>query len=197
MDKICFEQWSGSEAKKYVNELAKLRIAVFREFPYLYDGDLDYEKRYLDTYFKCEQSLVILCFDGNALVGASTCIPMSEEEESFKRPFLEKGYDPDEILYFGESILLSEYRGHGIGKKFMAFREGHARKLHKELCVFCAVVRAKDDPRKPSLYRSPESLWKSQGYREMEGVATQYSWKQIDEASESLKLMQFWAKHLS
>jgi len=196
MDKVRFEQRCGADAKAYVNELAKLRITVFREFPYLYDGDLGYEKKYLDTYFRSEQSLVILCFDDEVLVGASTCIPMSEEEESFQRPFIEKGYEPNEILYFGESILLPQYRGTGIGKRFVFFREEHAKRLGKKLCVFCAVVRGEEDTRRPSTYRSPERLWNSQGFRKMAGVTTHYSWKQIDETGVSPKLMQFWAKSL-
>ena len=33
-----------------LGDVAALRIAVFRDWPYLYDGDADYEARYLDTY---------------------------------------------------------------------------------------------------------------------------------------------------
>jgi hypothetical protein len=36
-----------------VQDLAQLRITVFREFPYLYDGDLAYEQNYLRTYLDC------------------------------------------------------------------------------------------------------------------------------------------------
>ena len=41
---IRIERRSGAALEHYVPELARLRIEVFRDFPYLYDGDYDYEK---------------------------------------------------------------------------------------------------------------------------------------------------------
>jgi hypothetical protein len=43
--KIRIERWSGSALQQYITELARLRIEVFRDFPYLYDGDYGYEKK--------------------------------------------------------------------------------------------------------------------------------------------------------
>ncbi len=34
-----YKRLSGSQIAPYIDELAQLRITVFREFPYLYDGD--------------------------------------------------------------------------------------------------------------------------------------------------------------
>ena len=39
-----------SEAETAFDDLARLRIEVFRDFPYLYEGDLDYERQYLSTF---------------------------------------------------------------------------------------------------------------------------------------------------
>ena len=36
--------------ESYLEDLAQLRIKVFRAFPYLYDGSIDYEMSYLETY---------------------------------------------------------------------------------------------------------------------------------------------------
>ena len=44
----------------FVPDLARLRIAVFRDFPYLYDGTLAYEERYISTYLECPESLFVL-----------------------------------------------------------------------------------------------------------------------------------------
>jgi len=41
---IRIERRSGPALLPYIPELARLRIEVFRDFPYLYDGSLDYEK---------------------------------------------------------------------------------------------------------------------------------------------------------
>ncbi|MCL5974858.1 MAG: GNAT family N-acetyltransferase, partial [Gammaproteobacteria bacterium] len=48
---------SGEALNQFIPELAKLRIQVFRDFPYLYDGDPDYEARYLQTYIEAPASL--------------------------------------------------------------------------------------------------------------------------------------------
>ena len=42
---IRIERWSGAALEQYIPDLARLRIEVFRDFPYLYDGDYDYEKK--------------------------------------------------------------------------------------------------------------------------------------------------------
>lgn len=48
------------ELATHIADLARLRIEIFREFPYLYDGDRDYEQKYLATYLNCPQSVVVL-----------------------------------------------------------------------------------------------------------------------------------------
>ncbi len=40
-------QLHGQELGPWLDVLGKLRIRVFREFPYLYDGSLEYERDYL------------------------------------------------------------------------------------------------------------------------------------------------------
>ena len=35
--------------REVVSDLARLRIEIFRDFPYLYDGTLAYEERYIST----------------------------------------------------------------------------------------------------------------------------------------------------
>lgn len=45
-----FVKKSGAEVESLLQDLAELRIEVFRSFPYLYEGSLDYEKNiYNDT----------------------------------------------------------------------------------------------------------------------------------------------------
>src|SRR5690606_17923419 len=111
----------------HLNALAELRIAVFRDFPYLYDGSLEYEERYLRTYANSPDSVIVLVRDGQRVVGASSGIPLADETEELKRPFLEQGLDVDRIFYCGESVLLAEYRGRGLGVRFFQEREAHAR----------------------------------------------------------------------
>ncbi|HBF93820.1 MAG TPA: GNAT family N-acetyltransferase, partial [Marinobacter adhaerens] len=42
---VSIRRLSGDQIKPYLDDLARLRIEVFRHFPYLYDGDMDYERK--------------------------------------------------------------------------------------------------------------------------------------------------------
>lgn len=109
---------SGEALNQFIPELARLRIEVFRDFPYLYDGDPDYEARYLQTYIEAPDSVIVLAFDGDKVVGASTGIPLRYETDEVKAPFIKAGIDVDSVFYCGESVLLSQYRGKGAGVAF-------------------------------------------------------------------------------
>ena len=40
----------GPEITPWLDDVARLRLAVFRDWPYLYEGDADYERDYLGAY---------------------------------------------------------------------------------------------------------------------------------------------------
>lgn len=186
---------NGPKARAYADELAFLRQVVFRDFPYLYEGSQEYEKKYLETYFRAQHSFILLALDQGQVVGATTAIWAQEEEESFRGPFLKAGFDPKEILYFGESVLLPEYRGHGIGKVFFSEREKFAHSLgFIKWMAFCAVQRADDHPLRPHHYRPLDSFWEAQGFSKEQGLVTHYEWIDIKESLATNKTMQFWLK---
>ena len=86
---LTFKRLSGPALNQYIDELAQLRMQVFRDFPYLYDGDLAYEARYLKTYIEAPDSVIVLAFDGDKVVGASTGVPLRHEMDEVKQPFLD------------------------------------------------------------------------------------------------------------
>lgn len=185
---------SGAELEPFLDGLGRLRIAVFREWPYLYEGSLEYERDYLQCYVKSPRSLVALVLDAGEVVGATTCLPMDEEGPEFQEAFLKAGRDLSQILYLGESILLPAHRGKGLGKEFFARREAHAARLGRRITTFCAVDRAPDDPRRPSDYRPLDALWTKQGYTKHPELQATFVWKEIGEAAESPKTLTFWTK---
>ena len=111
----------------FVPDLARLRIAVFRDFPYLYDGTLAYEERYISTYLECPESLFVLALDGATVVGVATALPLASETDAFKQPFVDTGIDPERVFYCGESVLLPAWRGRGLYRQFLGERERYAR----------------------------------------------------------------------
>ncbi|HMM77834.1 MAG TPA: GNAT family N-acetyltransferase [Gammaproteobacteria bacterium] len=183
--------------RAHLPDLARLRISVFREFPYLYDGTPEYEEKYLQIYLDCAESVVVLALDAGRAIGASTGLPLACETEEFTRPFIAAGLDPARIFYCGESVLLPAYRGRGLYKQFFAAREAHARALGRfDRMVLCAVERPADHPRRPSDYQPLDAVWQRFAYRRRPDLFTHFAWKDLDEATESPKRMVFWEKSL-
>ena len=186
-----------SALSDHLSDLAKLRIEVFRAFPYLYDGTLAYEMSYLETYTACPESIVVLVLDGTRVVGATTGLPLDAEAEEFQKPFIDAGYDPSKVFYCAESVLLPEYRGRGVYPKFFEEREGHARNLGRfDVCAFCCVERPENHPLRPDDYIPLDRIWSRFGYVKHPELRTTYAWKDIDETNESEKPMVFWIKPL-
>lgn len=193
-------QWihcHGQDVTPYIAELAALRIQVFRDYPYLYDGSVQYEANYLQRYAKAKHSIVSLCQYQGQIVGATTGMPLVEEELEFFDLYKKHGFKPEEIFYFGESVLLKEHRGHGAGRLFMKFREEQARRCNGiRYSSFCAVMRPDDHPLRPAHYRGLEMFWRNLGYQPIPGMIGALSWRDLGEDSESEKPMQFWLRSL-
>lgn len=187
----------GAAITPYIDDLARLRIRVFREFPYLYDGSAQYEAEYLEKYARSPDSLFVLVEDQGRVVGASTGLPLSDADQAFRKPFGDAGWDVERIFYFGESVLLPEYRGHGFGVGFFAKREGFARRLGRfDFCAFCAVERSLAHPRCPPDYQPLNGFWRHRGYTHHPELRTAVSWQDLDEPGESPKPMSFWVKDI-
>ena len=198
-DSLTIRRLTGSdpELRAFLPDLARLRIEVFRDYPYLYDGTVEYEEKYLETYTDCPESIVVLVLDGDKAVGATTGLPMDAETEEFRKPFVEAGYDPSCIFYCAESVLLPAYRGRGVYPKFFAEREAHARALGRfDLCTFCCVQRPEDHPLRPADYVPLDRIWSKFGYVKHPELTTTYDWKDVDTAEETAKPMVFWLKSL-
>ncbi len=197
---MMFQQKSvgGSDFAAYIGALGELRIKVFAEWPYLYQGDLDYEKNYLKTYSQTQKSFVHMIFDNDKLIGATTAIWLADEALEFQKPFLQKGIDPQRVVYFGESLVLPEYRRQGLGKVFMQKRLDFAKNLAGiEHVAFCSVIRSSTDLRRPSDYRPLDEFWLSQGFVPQEDMVAQYPWRDIGETEETIKNLKFWMKSIN
>ncbi|WP_460935296.1 GNAT family N-acetyltransferase [Spirosoma humi] len=194
---LTFRRLTGSAFRTVFDDLAALRIAVFYDFPYLYEGSVDYEKSYLETYARAERSFLLAVYDGEQLVGATTALPLRDETAEVQAPFLTAGYELDTIFYFGESILLPAYRGLGLGNQFFDEREAHARQFgHYKMTCFCAVQRPVDHPLRPLDYKPLDGFWVKRGYRRDDTLQSAFVWPDRNEVVETAKSMIYWTKVL-
>jgi GNAT superfamily N-acetyltransferase len=139
----------------------------------------------------------VAAFDGDRMIGASTGMPLAEEHEPIKAPFVAAGFDVDRIYYCAESVLLADYRGQGLYRQFFEGREDRARTLGGfDTIAFCGVVRPADHPLCPPGFRPLDDIWRRFGYAPRPDLVCYFSWKDIDQDAETEKPLQFWLKSL-
>ena len=187
---------TGAAIEPALPDIARLRIAVFRDFPYLYDGSLDNEPEYLSAFAAAPGAVIVAVRDGGRIVGASTGLPLAAEHAAFRDPVARAGIDVGEVFYCAESVLLPDYRGRGLGAAFFDVREAHARALGLRVASFCAVIRPADHPAMPPDYRPLDSFWRRRGYAPVPSLVASYSWRDLGAAEETAKPLQFWMKAL-
>ena len=188
---------TGPDLRAALPALARLRITVFRDWPYLYDGTLDYEQAYIEKFAASDGAVIVAAIAGGEIVGAATASPMLGHADAFAEPFRARGLDPAHIFYLGESVLLPAWRGRGLGHMFFEQREAQAHRLGGYAqAAFCAVVRPRDHPLRPENYVPLDAFWTRRGYRPLEGVVGSFSWRDVGHGEETAKPMQFWMKAL-
>lgn len=174
--------YRGPDIASWLEDVARLRIAVFREWPYLYAGEDGgaYEREYLAAYARSRDSVLVLALDGARVVGASTGLPLLDDPETFAAPLRAVGLPVGQVFYFGESVLLPGYRGRGLGHAFFDAREAHARAIGRfRWTAFCAVDRSPDDPRRPADYRANDAFWNRRGYARLPGLTVHLPWNEV------------------
>ena len=125
------------------------------------------------------------------VVGTPNELPQAAIDASAAR-----GIPLTDIYYGAESVLLPEYRGQGIGHRFFDLREAFARSLGRKWLAFCSVTRPDDHPLRPATYRTNDAFWRGRGYAPLPGVQAEFAWKDVGEAAETVKRLQFWMRRL-
>ena len=192
---VRIESLRGQDIAKALPEIARLRIEIFREYPYLYEGTMEYEEQYLGRYLDCPGAIAVLAFDGTEIVGVSTGLPLAAAEEDFQKPFLIQELPIEDFFYCAESVLKKAYRRRGLGHQFFDHRENHARPTFKYSC-FCAVDREAHHPLKPADYHSHEKFWTGRGYFCRPDLQAHFTWQDLGEEQDTRKSLTFWTKDL-
>ena len=195
-EELRVEVLTGRALNAALDDVARLRIEVFHEWPYLYDGDPDYERRYLSSLASAPGAVVVAALRGERLVGAATGGPILSMGDEWSEALSETGLDMRDVFYCAESVLTAAERGQGLGHRFFDLREAQARKLGQGVTCFCTVIRPDDHPRRPEGYRSLEGFWRKRGYEPMPGITARYAWRDLDDEVETPKRLQFWMRRL-
>lgn len=193
---IHIQPFHGWQAEQYIEELARLRIEVFREFPYLYDGDMAYEMAYLKTLIDAPDNFIVMAFNGSEVVGAASGLPLAHQTTNISTPVAESGYAVDKVYYLGESIIRQPFRNNGINTKFFEAAEHRAKSLGEfEFLAFCNVERPSDHPASPGNYTVPKEYWLRLGFQPTD-IICNITWKDLQETTASPKNLRFWIKSI-
>lgn len=197
MTDIHIRTFTGNAIRSYLPMIAKLRVDVFREYPYLKEPDLVQETQYLIRFSQHREAVAVLVFDNATLVGVSLGIPFSQEPAELQKPFLDKGLSPMDYFFFGDSALLKPYRRRGIGHHFFDIRETHVQQCKKyPFICFCVPKQNETDPQRPADYLFFDHFWRKRGYVPA-SLSAELLWKKLGETSSTPQEMLFWTKNLS
>lgn len=197
VDEVEVRALTGAALEAALDGVAALRIAVFRDWPYLYDGNFDYEREYLQTYRDNPGALLIGAFHQDRLIGASTSTLMEDHAAAFSAPFKALNIPLNDILYGAESVLLPAYRGIGLGHRFIDLREAHGHSMKRSYVAFCSVTRSESHPMRPQNARTNDAFWLGRGYAPLPGVIAEFSWRDMGDLDETVKSLQFWMRKLT
>lgn len=193
---LTYQVLRGKAVVQVLDDLARLRIDVFREWPYLYDGDLAYEADYLASYRNVPKAIIVTAWSDGTMVGASSGMPLVDHADDFATPLSQAGYDPANVFYCAESVLLPAFRGRGAGHAFFAQREAHAMAIGLRYAAFARVLRPTDHPAKPTDYRPLDSFWRKRGYGPVKDGVTSFAWRDLGEDTSTAKQLALWIKEL-
>lgn len=195
---ITYKIVTGEQISSFVPEIAKLRIEAFVEYPFLYEGDIEYEKKYLEKFFTMQDAIVIIAFDKEEIIGIATGYPFRYESDEMKKTFSENNRNPEEYYCYGESIVRKSYRMQGIGKHLSLEREKFARdlNLYHYICFFTREPK-QNDPKRPENYRPLDPFWQKLGFAKHPELYGMIPYQEIGEAEETPKKMVYWIKELN
>ncbi|MGE3850135.1 MAG: GNAT family N-acetyltransferase [Planctomycetota bacterium] len=199
----------GASVADDIEHVGRFRLRWFREWPYLYDGTMEYEQHYLQCFADEPRSLLVLVHDdgdgdgGGSLMAVSTSLPLLADADilaGVPQLFREAGHDPADFYYYSETLVDPAHRGRGVGQAIYARREAEARRLGFSRVCFASVVRTADDPRRPASYRGNDRFWGLQGFARAEPPLTiTFKWPTIQadgRTVEQANTLEFWLRDL-
>lgn len=189
----------GQAISNWIEQAAKLRLSEFKEFPYLYVGNMDAERKYLTCYSQDSHSIFAIAFCNNEIAGITTGIPLINNAgvtTNMPEIFKKNGFNPQDYYYCGEFIVLPKYRGQGIAKQLFTAQSDYIKKCGYKSLFLMTVDREPNHPLKPKDYVSTDPLWEKLGFVKTH-MKLQQSWPTMMPNGEVTNInnsLSFWIK---
>ena len=194
---LMIKTFTGAAITPYLHSIARLSAEVFKEYPYLCDIDPEKEVIELHRYGEHEEAIAVLLFDGSEVVGAATGIPLKDDSNDLKAPFIARGMEVSSYYHFAEALLHKGFRGRGLGHHFYDIREDFARRCgYTYTCLFardCEDITALQ----PKDYYPLEDFWRKKGYVHHRELQIKPLWPCSGDKEEKEHPCSFWIKRLA
>lgn len=109
----------GAGIKIYLGSIAKLRLEVFKDYPFLCKFSLEEELAYLRKFTQNKDAIAVLVFDGPKIVGAAIGAPFESQETEFIKLFQERGLTPQPTFILGNQSSWSLIEDEDWGTIFL------------------------------------------------------------------------------
>ncbi len=197
-----FKISQGDHLEQLIPEIAKARLELFKEFPYLYEGTYENESKYLKDFACNPKSIILTAHEGDKLIAFVTATAVEsgfELTEAIKDLMQGQGIDTGKYFYISEMMVYPEFRSFELQNKLKKDIENYALKNNYSKTCFLSVFRENDHPLRPERYKEVSRLWKFNKYHKTE-ISTEFEWNTVQKDSES-KLMNnrldLWEKELT
>lgn len=191
----------GKHFLSYVDFLSQLRIDTFKEYPYLYEGNLEIESKHIRDFISDEKSMVVVAKVSNEIAGICTGTPLSNNSEiisKLKKASQKKALELDGYYYCAELIVLPKFRGIGLTRKLLEIQDKKIAEWGFKSTCLLTIVRDTHHPLKPIEYKPTDEIWEKMGFHKTDLMISQ-DWPTI-QADRSVKnaenILQFWEKDI-
>jgi hypothetical protein len=178
---LSFRVFYGKEIAPYLDILANYRINFFRQYPYLYEGNLAYEKTYLKHYLDNPDTFLMGFFDGEKLGAFMSCMPLLSSADIVKdaeTKFKMIGLNAQKLMYIGETSIMPEYRSFTLTYEIPKRLREIVLQLGYEGGCSLTVDRPKNHPLRPADYQDVEVVFKKFGYHRVD-ITSELEWPTI------------------
>lgn len=191
---------TGTELQTVRDFFVQQRIAVFREYPYLYRGSYDEGYAYFDWFSRLPQSAAAVAYEDQTVVGFLAGTDFTDFDEHFAGSielFNSAGLHAQLYYYLSEAIIAPEHRGNRIFIQLASALAQHAAMLGYQKLCFVHEEHA-THPLKPDNYKDLPPLFLRFGCRPT-SLVMRFSWNTIqpDGTAEAQEhTMNYWIKDL-
>lgn len=184
MDTVNITHIPREQLAHYSSLLSSWRISSFRDFPYLYEGNAEYEEEYLNGFCANSRSVMFRAYCNAETIALLSGLPLESSFEIIQETAALSALCEvpcHDMFYISEVIVHPEYQGRGLARTLMKQAEEYAATQGYRAACFLTVVRDNHDPRKPAYYYDPDLIWSRFGYTRTT-ITTSFDWptRQLD-----------------